>query len=429
MFSSISVLTWNHCSQDADPFLNERKESRTPLKKNRRRLDPTAEEEDNSSGSGGSCSTSPPIVASPRQEMKIKVRQISQGVEDISWKNMQNITSEDADVVVEDSEATLEPALELTTEKDEVNHHPVIDEDSKPLATPNRLRARSESGEKGLKRKFLERGTSQGPTENEESSNHAPEPLKRPRDESDKDDNPREAKRPSPPPSPPRSSPPKVLKPVCLFFFLPVWYYLYLTYFQSGFMAYASTSSPFASVKGQNIFMSGKVTPSPPPPSGSPASTAALPNTATPGQSSTTTPTAAKRSGFAAFASTPSPFAAAARTKSPILGSPSILGRAKSPPRRTKISNPFASFAGPAHSFAISASKRTPNGSSRSSLERHSTASTFGGSADGSDSGPEEDGDNRPSSFGERLRAAKDHHGEMADREPQVQLSEQDGND
>ena len=123
--------------------------------------------------------------------------------------------------------------MELTTQKDEVNYHAVMDEDDSPEIslpsqssqntqgdatmissnlspdTPNRG---AESGEKGLKRKFLERGTSQGPTENEESSKHAPEPLKRPRDESDKDDNPRETKRPSPPPSPPRTSlPPKAV--------------------------------------------------------------------------------------------------------------------------------------------------------------------------------------------------------------------------
>jgi len=202
-------------------------------------------------------------------------------------------------------------------------------------------------------------------------------------------------------------------------------------------MAYASSSSPFALVKGQNIFMSGKATPSPPPFPGSPASTAALSDfNSTPGQSSTTTPTATKRSGFEAFASTASPFAAAARTKSPVLGSPSILGRAKSPPRRTKaafISNPFASYAGPVHSFAIPASKRararSPDGSSRSSLERVSTVSAFGGSADGSDSGAEDDGDNQTSSFGERLRAAKDHDDEMFDGEVKVQLSEQDGNE
>jgi Ran-binding protein 3 len=203
-------------------------------------------------------------------------------------------------------------------------------------------------------------------------------------------------------------------------------------------MAYASTSSPFASIKGQNVFKSGKA-PSPPPFSGSSSSTVALPDpnaiSATASQSSIMAPTATKRLGFAAYASTPSPFAAAARTKSPILGSSSILGRAKSPSRRAKsaiISNPFASYAGAAHSFAIPASKRvraeSADGSSRSSLERNSTVSAFGDSADGSDSGPEDDGDNQTSTFGERLRAAKDYDDEMIDGEPKVQLSEQDGN-
>lgn len=202
-------------------------------------------------------------------------------------------------------------------------------------------------------------------------------------------------------------------------------------------MAYASTSSPFASIKGQNIFKSGKA-PSPPPFAGSSTSTAALPDpnaiNATASQSSIMEPTATNRLGFAAYASTPSPFAAAARTKSPILASSSILGRAKSPSRRTKsaiMSNPFASYAGPVHGYAIPASKRvraeSADGSSRSSLERNSIISPFGDSADGSDSGPEDDGDNQTSSFGERLRAAKDYDDEMLDGEPKVQLSEQDG--
>ena len=225
---------------------SERKDSVTPLKKNRRRLDPTVEEEDNGSGSGGSGSTTPPILASPRQEMRIKVRQISQGVEDISWKNMQHATyDKDEDVEIDGlSEGTPEPALKLTPQKDKVNCHAVMDGDgddnfprtpnisllsqstqnvqddattvSSNLSpdTPTRPRRGSDGGEKGLKRKFLERGTSQGPTD--EESNHVPEPLKRPRDESDKDDNPRETKRPSPPPSPRKPSPPpKVHKPVC----------------------------------------------------------------------------------------------------------------------------------------------------------------------------------------------------------------------
>ena len=74
-----------------------------------------------------------------------------------------------------------------------------------------RLRPFSENNEQGLKRKFLERGTSQGPPEEgEHSAKQAGEPLKRARDDSD--DNPRETKRPSPPPSPTRTS--KGSKPV-----------------------------------------------------------------------------------------------------------------------------------------------------------------------------------------------------------------------
>ena len=56
-----------------------------------------------------------------------------------------------------------------------------------------------ENGDKGLKRKFLERGTSQ-PPEGGDSSKGPTEPLKRPRDDTENDDNPRETKRPSPPP-------------------------------------------------------------------------------------------------------------------------------------------------------------------------------------------------------------------------------------
>lgn len=217
---------------------SERKDSVTPLKKNRRRLDPTVEEDDNGSGSGGS--TTPPILASPRQEMRIKVRQISQGVEDISWKNMQHATYDKDDDVDGVFVPTLSPALKLTTQTDKVTCHAVMDgDDSSPRTpdisllsqsiqnvqdgattnnlspdTPTRPRRGSDSGEKGLKRKFLERGTSQGPTD--EESNHVPEPLKRLRDEFDRDDNSRETKRPSPPPSPPKPSPPpKAHKPVC----------------------------------------------------------------------------------------------------------------------------------------------------------------------------------------------------------------------
>jgi Ran-binding protein 3 len=72
--------------------------------------------------------------------------------------------------------------------------------DAAPGLPPARRPSDSDSGEseKGLKRKLADRGPSQGP------ENLVPlpsaEPAKRPRDDTDKDDNPRESKRPSPPP-------------------------------------------------------------------------------------------------------------------------------------------------------------------------------------------------------------------------------------
>ena len=81
-----------------------------------------------------------------------------------------------------------------------------------------RTHASSDGTDKGLKRKFVERGTSHEPPETEgDNGKPGVEPLKRPRDNADKDDNPREAKRPSPPPSPPRTvapPSPKVTKAV-----------------------------------------------------------------------------------------------------------------------------------------------------------------------------------------------------------------------
>ncbi|CAA7265139.1 unnamed protein product [Cyclocybe aegerita] len=452
---SSEPVTTPTAGNDSDPH-RERKDSRTPLKKNRRRLDPTKEEDDGPGSGSRSGSGSPPtmdIVASPRQEMKIKVRQISQGVEDISWKGFKKDTTPDQDVDVPTDTGMLSAAIELPEpeekKKAESNAITTVDDDETPpkspddsalsasvqdlknadvtmqpkddsFEEPNRLRSASESGEKGLKRKFLERGTSQGPSENGDVVKHPSEPLKRPRDASDKDENPRETKRPSPPPSPPRRTPPspKVSK-------------------LGGFIAYASTSSPFASVKGQNVFISAhKSTATPPPFSPSPApSLAELSSTNNP--SSTPAPT--KRSGFEAFASTSSPFAtAAARAKSPILGSASKLGRAKSPPLRsgaTVNSNPFASYVGPSQGFALPAQKRaragSPDSSARSSSERTPSApamfGVLGQSSNGSDSGAEDEQE-EPTTFGERLRAHKDDEDENRSDEEngKVQLTEQD---
>jgi len=286
------IYTYQTSSQDTDPLLRERKDSRIPLKKNRRRLDPTEEEEDVVASGSRSGSGSPPTataLASPRQEMKNKVRQISRGVEDITWKGVDSSgidKNDDVDIetalappaalgteidsvkekepentMADDYEApsnknedvdiepvpALAPPIPLGKETDQTKEEvpangfdntmadyetpPKTPEDSglsqpihdvqavdatmvlaSPMA-PNRLRASSESNEKGLKRKYLERGTSHGPPESGEASVQPKEPLKRPRDGSEKDDNPREAKRPSPPPSPPRPSPPSPKMP------------------------------------------------------------------------------------------------------------------------------------------------------------------------------------------------------------------------
>lgn len=250
--------------QDGEGAYLDRKEasSRTPLKKNRRRLDPTEEENDeggSGSGSGGSGSGSPPIpsvLTSPRQEMRKKVRQISRGVEDINWKSKmdkepsprqssldvqieaeeredkeegspipheERTSEEPADVVVEGVDDDGAAASPKTPEHKASGLPAEIRKDDATMeaVSPEFSRLHPNGHEKGLKRKFLERGTSHGPPDAAEISRgsaagEASEPLKRPRDDADKDDNPRETKRPTPPPSPPREAPPspKIAKTV-----------------------------------------------------------------------------------------------------------------------------------------------------------------------------------------------------------------------
>lgn len=272
----LEAIHSTHCRlvfQDSDPFFRERKYPGLPLKKNRRVLDPTEEEEDSALASGGSgsgsVSGSPPdtregdsVLTSPRREMKRKVRQISQGVEDISWKGPAEPSMAKKDVEIVESgvasvtavadvigSASSQVALNGKTKGQEAFYK--VEEDETPPKTPEEAelsqsvpdlnpttdiqlspegtkartnggsghhRTFSESNEKGLKRKFLERGTSQGPSEESEPTiKQVGEPLKRLRDDSDKDDNPRETKRPSPPPSPSRSpNAAKSFKPVSI---------------------------------------------------------------------------------------------------------------------------------------------------------------------------------------------------------------------
>jgi Ran-binding protein 3 len=270
------------------------------------------------------------------------------------------------------------------------------------------------------------------------------EALKRPRDDGDNDDNPRQTKKPSPPPEKildkeATATAPKLVRGLYNYIedVIP------LTVLKGGFMAYASTSSPFASVKGQNIFGgSSKLAslskgPSTTSPSPSP-STAKLPLAspfATPsqvlGDPSASTPTATKRTGFEAFSGSVSPFASFTRAKSPTtLGSNAV--RPKSPSRRipaTKNVNAFTSYAtGGTQAFAVPMPKRaragSPDGSSRSSLERNSTLGAFGTQEDEDEEYSRRD--EGQLSFGEKLRAGKNAE-EASDEDAKPELTAQEG--
>jgi Ran-binding protein 3 len=99
--------------QDFDPGPQEHKDRRAPAKKNRVHLDTTEEEEDFIAESRNS-SDSPPLSISPPHE--VKVRQISQGVEDLTWPNaLKTAPGEDGapgDSIESGPDANLAPASE-----------------------------------------------------------------------------------------------------------------------------------------------------------------------------------------------------------------------------------------------------------------------------------------------------------------------------
>lgn len=383
------------------------------------------------------------MSASPPQEMKMRVRQISQGVEDLSWQNMKNSTPEGAVALgsqLGDSDP-VEGADASTDIKVDAEEPPSSDGTlNVPSAEasgglPSGRDSDSDSGEKekGLKRKYLERGSSTGPPENGDGTTAPAEPLKRPRDDPDKDENPRETKRPSPPPEKDaRKSPPPPEAPKLVRYPRISLYKLNCIYSQGGFMAYASTSSPFASVKGQNLFASKKA----------PTSSIPFAPTSTPVTSGTSSspfssalgePSSPPSSKRAVFGSSSSPFAAATKAKQDVLGSTSKFARAKSPSRRSTPAgaNAFSAYAGVgAHGFALPVQKRvrsgSPDDSGASSLERTATAFAGNGSAD---SGAEDEHeDSRPITFGEKLRAGKDEEeeGKSEDEGAKPILTEQE---
>lgn len=195
-------------------------------------------------------------------------------------------------------------------------------------------------------------------------------------------------------------------------------------------MSYASASSPFAAVKGKSIFSTSSKSPTPP---ASVASPTPSPFSSFSSTSTLTSPT--KRSGFEAFASSASPFASVARSKSPGLGSSSKLNRNKSPSRRANPTNinAFSSYATTGiTAFSAPTPKRaratSPNGassSSRSSLERSATKESLGVES----SGNEDERDDRQLTFGEKLRASKDNGEDTKSEEEdaKIVLTEQDG--
>lgn len=505
---SLEPGTPQAASIDVETGHPDTKDRRTPAKKNRvsAQLDATEEEEE---GGDNALGLVPEVSGSPRTENKI--RQISQGVEDITWQNMAKGASpapekeddqqEDMDTEHDQhpqhdaQEDSLDVPILLRTENQlddaEEDEHTgatdpaetptsVLPEDpipvhgniaSEPRDAPKELSPTSSAEEssslsrrssnesmdqdKTLKRKLADRSISDRKLPEdaliEKDDTKPAAPMKRPREEPDADENPRETKRPTPPPdeeketdkecespsAPPSATPSlapseaqsKVSTPTLTHDSLPATSGV-STPKLGGFMAYASTSSPFANVKGPSIFSSK------PSPWGT-ASTSAVPMTIsspTPVLGSSAVPgsppreLSLKRTGFEAFASSSSPFASAAkRPKSP---TPTVFGnRSKSPVRHHSPArvNAFSVYAtGGAHAFATPVPKRSGSGSpapGESSGEAGPSAlNPLSGSRekDAHVEGASEKG----VSFGERLRASKDDDEES--EEKKLNLTEQE---
>jgi Ran-binding protein 3 len=210
---------------------------------------------------------------------------------------------------------------------------------------------------------------------------------------------------------------------------------------QSGFMAYASTSSPFASVKGRNIFKKSSpsfssFSSSPPQPTTHSTldSQAASPSTSTTRASVTPLKAEATEilSGFDTPLTSGSLFSPVRRPISPPVSESRHKG-SKSPSRRSNTAsvNAFSSYAvGGAQGFHVPKRARAispSGGSSRSSIELNLTRreSSFN---EASDSGVEDEED-KTVGFGEKLRAGKDEEndGGSDEEKGKVVLTEQEG--
>ncbi|RPD57223.1 hypothetical protein L227DRAFT_578131 [Lentinus tigrinus ALCF2SS1-6] len=514
---SLEPATPQAASQDIDPERPEGKERRTPAKKNRTSDSlleaPQEEAEDDAPANG-----------SPPHETKI--RQISQGVEDITWQNMKK--EDPADPAVDHAMEEVSEAQETRTDSDSTKtsvedikeagnettvppllqgeNPPILNDtagdyedngaaagaehpadshipgapeppapavaasssistsptdtqvSSVPLPKPHRRDSDSSDQEKGLKRKLGDRTVSESllPGETVPGRNGVATvgATKRPRDDAEADPNTREKKRPTPPPEEEEKEAEATEASTSKL---------------GGFMAYASTSSPFASVPGPRLFGgkqpstawtsaaasssanvfgdSGSTSPfasssaSPSPFAAAVAAKEAPTSSATASSSSAASPSHAahaqahahKRTGFEAFASSTSPFASAAkRPKSPPPSNNNILGRSRSPSRHgtpARATSAFSAYAaGGAQSFAAPTPKR-PTGSVFGESSTSGGGGVFGSQNSVLDSGKEDEDSEKDSgvSFGERLRAQKDKEAEEAsDEEKRLNLTEQE---
>ncbi|VDC05197.1 unnamed protein product [Peniophora sp. CBMAI 1063] len=382
---SLEPATPHPDDMESDSVRMREKVSHTPAKKNRTSLQTTVEEREGditppSQGDAADIhlpdADIPPSGSPPHES---KMRQISQGVDDLDVRPTPALKTPNA------IEATL---------PEEIKEAEMSDVKDRRSASPK------SDGECG---------------------------SKRPRDEPDRDENPRLTKRPTPPPAVEKtpsaeangaqtettsqpmateSVPQPVaseVKPAASP--APV--------FGGGFLAYASTSSPFAAVKGPAVFGNKAKSPSPWSSGGNPALRAAspfaTPAAASPPGSPSLRPaspaagsqTPAKRTGFEAFASTTSPFA---RAKSPT--------RSKSPVRRVnsaKSASVFSAYTGESAQglFAAPAAKRARASSPADKEENGDEEKEKDSSGSGSDE--KEDGDAKGgNSFGSLLRTHKE---------------------
>ncbi|GJE93876.1 hypothetical protein PsYK624_100410 [Phanerochaete sordida] len=528
---SLEPGTPQAASIDAEAVHVEAKDRRTPAKKNRVSAQLDATEEEDEAADAPTAFEPEQSGGSPRHESKL-IRQISQGVEDLTWQNMpkqpspppeavKSVAEElpDHQMATEETQddnqepVTLPPLMrgenppmaldgdgedEHAGEADPAEVPPVAQHDDPTpveniVSTPPRnspsppgppespekgisRRASNESmeQEKGLKRKLVDRTISDRkvPDEvsDEQDAKKAPA-SKRPRDEPDEDVNPRETKRPTPPPdeemkkdaeaagaasagssqtasqeqskasTPPSSQEQSTQSTQST--------QSSATPKLSGFMAYASTSSPFSSVKGPSIFAS-KSSPWASTSSSSSSTTAPKPIASpfpTLGSASLSTETSGsppkestlKRTGFEAFASSSSPFASAAkRPKSPTPMA-AFGSRSKSPMRNhspARVSAFSAYATGGAHAFSTPAHRRSESSTPALGEDGSEATSSVLNSLNplgGTDNDSNEDSEGEKSvSFGERLRASKDDDDQEAEEKrlnltaQEVQTGEED---